>query len=147
MRNIGYLLMKVSKELRYELTKALKNYDITASQWSFLKRLEMEEKNESSHLKRTAVEIASKLDLDKPTISGIVNRLYEKEMISKEPYPNDKRVTILFLTPKANELIPTLEAVSNRVIDESLRKFSIEEKEVFIHLLSKLDHTLSKGEK
>ncbi|UTW70182.1 SDR family oxidoreductase [Anaerobacillus sp. HL2] len=36
--------------------------------------------------------------------------------------------------------------VSNRVIDESLRKFSIEEKEVFIQLLRKLDHTLSKGE-
>ena len=93
---------------------------------------------------RTAVEIALKLDLDKPTVSGIVNRLYEKELLRKEPHPNDKQATVLFLTPKAKELIPKLEFISNRVIDESLQNFSMEEKTMFIRLLSKMDNNLSK---
>lgn len=144
MDNIGYLLMKVSKELRYALTKELITYGLTTSQWSVLKRIEMEEENKSSLLMRTAAEIALKLDLDKPTISGIVNRLYEKGMIGKERHPNDKRAFVLFLTRKAKELIPILESVSDRVIEKSLINFTAEEKKVFVSLLSKMDSTLSK---
>lgn len=139
--------MRVSKELRYVLTKELTTYGLTTSQWSVLKRLEMEEENKSSLLMRTSAEIASKLDLDKPTISGIINRLNEKGMISKEPHPKDKRAFVLFLTPKAKELIPILESVSDRVIDKSLINFTTEEKEIFIHLLIKLDRTLSGEER
>ena len=123
MNNIGYLLMKVSKDLRYDLTKELTLYELTTSQWAVIKRLHIEEESESELTMRTAVEIALKLDLDKPTVSGIVNRLYEKELLRKEPHPNDKRATVLFLTPKAKELIPKLEFISNRVIDKSLKIF------------------------
>ena len=144
MNNIGYLLMKVSKDLRYDLTKELTLYELTTSQWAVIKRLHIEEESESELTMRTAVEIALKLDLDKPTVSGIVNRLYEKELLRKEPHPNDKRATVLFLTPKAKELIPKLEFISNRVIDESLQNFSAEEKTMFLRLLSKMDSNLSK---
>ncbi len=147
VKNIGYLVMKVSKELRYILTKELKEYDLTTSQWSVLKRLQIEEENNSSFIMRTAVELALKLDFDKPTISGIINRLFEKGMLRKEQHPDDKRAYILFLTPRAKELIPTLELVSNRVIDESLSDFSTEEKEIFIELLTKMDSKLSQEAK
>ncbi|OLS40043.1 MarR family winged helix-turn-helix transcriptional regulator [Bacillus sp. MRMR6] len=147
MDNIGYLLMKVSKDLRYALTEELKVFNLTASQWAVLKRLEMEEEHNSSLLLRTAVEIAAKLDFDKPTMSGIVNRLVEKGMIKKERHPVDKRVFILSLSSEAKSLIPTLESASNRVMNESLVHFSIEEKELFLTLLTKLDHTLSRGGK
>ena len=82
-------------------------YELTTSQWAVLKQLEIEEDCDSSLSRRTAVEIAAKLDIDKPTISGIVHRLYEKGMIKKSRHPDDKRATILSLTPKAKELIPT----------------------------------------
>ena len=144
MNNIGYLLMKVSKDLRYDLTKELTLYELTTSQWAVIKRLHIEEESESELTMRTAVEIALKLDLDKPTVSGIVNRLYEKELLRKEPHPNDKRATVLFLTAKTKELIPKLEFISNRVIDESLKNFSAEEKTMFFRLLSKMDSNLSK---
>ena len=126
------------------MTKELTLYGLTTSQWAVIKRLNIEEESESELTMRTAVEIALKLDLDKPTVSGIINRLYEKELLRKEPHPNDKRATVLFLTPKAKELIPKLEFISNRVIDESLQNFSMEEKTMFIRLLSKMDNNLSK---
>ena len=77
MDNIGYLLMKVSK---YELTKKLTLYGLTTSQWAVIESLNIEEDCESKLTMRTAVEIAIKLDLDKPIVLGIVNRLYEKEL-------------------------------------------------------------------
>ena len=96
--------MKVSKDLRYDLTKELTLYELTTSQWAVIKRLHIEEESESELTMRTAVEIALKLDLDKPTVSGIVNRLYEKELLRKEPHPNDKRATVLFLTAKSKRI-------------------------------------------
>lgn len=147
MNNIGYLLMKVSKELRYVLTSELTHHDLTASQWAVLNRLHLEEDNNSSLNMRTAVEIASKLDFDKPTISGIVSRLTEKGMIRKEQHPHDRRSSVLFLTEKTKELIPMLERISDRVIEESLINFDPVEKEMFLFYLSKMDATLSKEEK
>ena len=59
MNNIGYLLMKVSKDLRYNLTKKeLTLYELTTSQWAVIKRLHIEEESESELTMRTAVEIA-----------------------------------------------------------------------------------------
>lgn len=146
MDNIGYLLMKVSKELKYILTKELKSHGLTAPQWAVLKRLELEEAMDSPLNRRTAVEISAILDLDKPTISGIINRLTEKGMLTKEPHPNDKRAAILFLTEEAKELIPTLEMVSNQVMDEALIKFTADEKKILMQLLNKMDRTLTKEE-
>ncbi|MGJ7921660.1 MarR family winged helix-turn-helix transcriptional regulator [Neobacillus sp. LXY-4] len=146
MNNIGYLLMKVSKELKYVLTRELTHHDLTSSQWAVLNRLNMEEERDTSYNERTSVEIASKLDLDKPTISGIVNRLIEKGMIRKEQHPNDKRASVLFLTEKAKRLIPILERISNGVIEASLNRFDENEKEMFLLLLKKMDETLSREE-
>lgn len=36
MDNIGYLLMNISKKMRYNLNQALKTTDLTASQWAVL---------------------------------------------------------------------------------------------------------------
>ena len=68
----------------------------------------------------------------------------KKNYLRKEPHPNDKRATVLFLTPKAKELIPKLEFISNHVIDKSLNNFSTEEKTMFLRLLSKMESNLSK---
>jgi DNA-binding MarR family transcriptional regulator len=147
MNNIGYLLMKVSKELRYNLTTELKSFGLTASQWAVMKRLEMEEFYSSPLYARTAVELASILDFDKPTISGIINRLYEKGMIKKEKHPNDGRSVILYLTEEAREIIPTIEMISNQVIEQSFISFTSEESEIFLFLLKKLDNTLIEGKR
>ena len=57
MDNIGYLLMKVSKDLRYDLTKELTLYGLTTSQWAVIKRLNIEEDCESKLTMRTAIEV------------------------------------------------------------------------------------------
>ena len=53
MDNIGYLLMKVSKDLRYDLTKELTLYRLTTSQWAVIERLNIEEDCESKLTMRT----------------------------------------------------------------------------------------------
>lgn len=146
MGNLGFLLMKVSKDLKYKLNKELQNYDLTSSQWAVLKRMDIIEDSNLPPNKRTAVSIASELDFDKPTISGIINRLIEKEMIIKKANPNDGRSNILVLTKKSKELIPTIEKISDEVIENSLNYFSNEEKVILLDLLNKMDRSLNEEE-
>ncbi|WP_318509031.1 MarR family transcriptional regulator [Bacillus sp. T3] len=143
MDNIGYLLMKVSKDLKYTLSTKLLQYDLTTAQWSVLKCLDLEEKQHTTLIRRTAVELAAKLDFDKPTISGILKRLADKGMIVKESHPHDRRASVIVLTEKARGLIPILEQISDSIIEESLQSFDQEEKELFIMYLKKMDASLS----
>lgn len=146
MDNIGYLLMKVSKELKYTLSKNLAKFELTSSQWAVMKQLDIEERMHSPLNNRTAVEIATRLDFDKPTISGIVKRLIEKEMIRKEPHPNDRRASVLFLTSKSREMIPVIEEVCDAVIEHSLCEFDSNDRVRFLQLLKKLEARLTKEE-
>ncbi|MGF2942922.1 MarR family winged helix-turn-helix transcriptional regulator [Enterococcus xiangfangensis] len=74
--NTGYLLMNISKKLKYDLNKALLEKGITVQQWAVIQQVDLKEPV-------TATELVHILDMDKPTISGIVQRLEKKELLVK----------------------------------------------------------------
>ncbi|WP_294350376.1 MarR family transcriptional regulator [uncultured Clostridium sp.] len=95
--NIGYDVNLCSKLFKNKLNKELEDYNITAVQLSVLMAIE----NHSADPElNTAVNLARKLDMDKPTMSAIVNRLIEKDYIEKQVHPLDGRMWILSLTSK-----------------------------------------------
>lgn len=91
MPDIGYLLINHAKQLKTAQTHALESSNITVSQWALLAAL-------ARATSATAAELAAALDMDKPTMSGIVSRLVAKKMISKSPKPTDRRASLLKLT-------------------------------------------------
>ncbi|WP_390405513.1 MarR family winged helix-turn-helix transcriptional regulator [Lacticaseibacillus jixiensis] len=91
MPDIGYLLINHAKRLKAAQTHALETSNITVSQWALLAAL-------ARTTSATAAELAAALDMDKPTMSGIVSRLVAKKMISKSPKPSDRRASLLKLT-------------------------------------------------
>lgn len=75
--NTGYLLMNISKQLKYSLNQELKKRGLTVQQWAIIQQL--------SHLdEATSVELTKTLDMDKPTISGIIQRLEKKGLLQKK---------------------------------------------------------------
>lgn len=142
MDSIGYLIMKVAKDLKYELSKELLQYDLTPAQWALIKNIDIKEKMDRPLHERTSKLIAEELDFDKPTVSGIVARLEDKIMIKKTPYPEDKRSFILSLTEEAKKRIPAIEVLSEQVTQKSLSNLSHEQRELFRHFLSIVDSTL-----
>ncbi|MFW5434616.1 MarR family winged helix-turn-helix transcriptional regulator [Paenibacillus apiarius] len=142
MKLVGYLIMKIAKDLRYELAKELESLDLTPAQWAVLKYIDMKEEMNSSLNERTSKSVAHELEFDKPTVSGIINRLELKNMIRKQSHPQDKRSFILSLTKEAKQLIPLLEEASERVMIRSLSDFSPEEYTQFIGYLKKVESTI-----
>lgn len=107
MENLSYLIIKASRHLKNALDKRLNAYDITASQFSVLNQIY----NRNGQI--TSAEIASILESDRPTISGMVNRLEQKKLLKKMVNPKDKRSAYLELDHETMELVETLRAVSN----------------------------------
>ena len=76
--NLGYLLNKSTLLLKWELGKKLLNYDLTVPQWSVLRDLYVQEMLSEQERLITPAHVAERLLADRPTISGVIERLSKK---------------------------------------------------------------------
>ena len=140
--NIGYSMNYCSKLLKNRLNRELETENITAAQFAVIKYIEMNSQEGPQNRNITAVEIAEGLDMDKPTISGIINRLVDKEYIIKLPHEKDKRASILKLTEYCIEKLPNLEAINERVLNSALKELGYEDLYVFQNIINKIIQNL-----
>ncbi|MCA9766391.1 MAG: MarR family transcriptional regulator [Carnobacterium sp.] len=136
--NIGYGINYCSKLLKNKLNKELETEDITVSQFATIKDIERNSFKNGSEVGVTAVEISERLDMDKPTISGIINRLIDKKYVRKYPNPNDKRSFILKLTKEAKKKLPKLEEINDKVLSDATEGLTNEEVLLFKTTISKI---------
>lgn len=136
--NIGYTINYCSRLLKNRLNKELEIEGITASQFAALKDIEMNSYKDGIEVGVTAVEISERLDMDKPTISGIINRLIDKEYVKKQPHPSDKRSFILKLTKESKIKLLHLEKINNLVISEATKGLTDEEIEMLKDIINKI---------
>lgn len=136
MDNLGYLLNKVSVMTKTELTNQLKEYKVTAQQWAVLKDISLHPTG------TTPAMIAERLFADRPTVTGIIQRLLQKDWIITKHNPNDKRSHLVFLTDKANSLLNELEHISNDVIRISIKDIPKDEIEITIGVLQNMIQNL-----
>jgi DNA-binding MarR family transcriptional regulator len=132
MQNLAYLINKASKQLKNKLDKALKEFDITAAQLSVIIQIS------STEQPITAAEIAERLGSDRPTISGIINRLEKKNIVFKTYNPEDKRSSYLEIHKEAIKLIDKIKTISDELAVDIFSIYSKEEAKQFTTLLGKL---------
>lgn len=68
-------------------------------------------------------------NVSQPTISRQVDGLVQKGLVTRQPDPNDRRVTHLELSERGVELLDHLEMRARRRVSEALATLSAEEKE------------------
>ena len=93
---------------------------------------------------RRVSQLAREFDLTRATVSDAVGSLEEKGLIRREPWPHDRRVTTLCLTPTGEHAAWELAAWAN-VVEEHLTSCSPEEKEVVMRFLMNLIGSLQKS--
>lgn len=87
---------------------------------------------------QSAGEIGQRLTLDSATLSGTLDRMVEKGLITKETDPDDRRVVRVRLTAKARGLAPALNKAQDLANHEVLKPLSLEERLLFKRLLRDL---------
>jgi len=137
MENLSYLLLKASKYLKNCLDTKLSQYNVTSAQFSVLNQIA----NKNGLV--TSAEIASNLGSDRPTISGIINRLEEKKLLEKVSNPEDRRSAYLKLNKDTLELVKELRRISNELNCEIFNVFNEKElaniKEYLVKIIEKAE--------
>jgi DNA-binding MarR family transcriptional regulator len=116
-----FLLGKAYQKAHGEFKKRLKPFDLTNMQHLVLEGLWYQEGV-------TATELGKTLILDKATLSGVLDRMVEGGWIVKIQDPDDKRVSRLYPSDKANRMKTQLIKVRKQANEELLAGFRPEER-------------------
>jgi len=125
---IVFLLAKAYQKAHGNLKKRLHPYGLTPIQYLILEVLRGEDG-------LSAGDIGKRLVLDNATLSGVLERLAEREWITKESDPKDKRLLRIHLTRKAKSQRDKIGEERERANEEILHSLSMEEKVLLKRLL------------
>jgi DNA-binding MarR family transcriptional regulator len=82
--------------------------------------------------------LAEAMEVDRSTIVKVVDQLEERDLIQREPSPNDKRSYCLRMTDGGRRALRRMEALVLRHEDEFTKVLSAEERRLLISLLMRL---------
>jgi len=83
--------------------------------------------------------ITSSINKDKSTVTTLINKLLKMELVEKFKCEKDSRSTIIKLSKKGRDTKPIVEDISKKLLDKTYKGFSLEEKELVVNLLEKID--------
>lgn len=134
--SVGPLVGRVRSVLLSSLDGELQPFGITATQFGILKHV-------AEGTARTAADLCRVLHYDTGSMSRMVDRLEEKELIRRERSKDDRRQVTLRVTPAGRAALPRLRDIAARVIASMLTGFSAGE----VHDLKRyLDRMIENGQ-
>ena len=134
--SFGFLLNRLATAMKWSFEERFKEYGLTGPQFGFMARLFEKDSQPLSNIGRS-------MYCDKPTITGIANRLENKGLISKVRDEGDRRVTKAVLTKEGKALKKALCSIAIDLNADVLKGFTEEEVKVFKSMLRmSLDNVL-----
>lgn len=126
-----YLVFTAQQRLRNYLKQALAKAGtkITPAQTGILALLL--EKNG-----RTMTELSHALSIDNSTITGLVDRLEKSGFLERRPKPEDRRISLIFITPAGDRETQKAIRTLHQVNEEIQSGFSEEEMLIFKNILN-----------
>jgi DNA-binding MarR family transcriptional regulator len=134
---IGFLLNDTARLFRRSFNARTRDSGITALQWrliSYLKRYEGVRQGPLAEL----------IEVEPITLSRMVDRLVEAEMVERRADPTDRRAWQLYLTPRAFELLGGMRATADALTEEATEGLSAAEREQLIDLVERVRANLSR---
>lgn len=102
----GYWLNRLRGVVHAGFEAALAEYGVTVAQWSVLITVYREDAV-------TPLEIARFIDVDPGSLTRLLDRMEDKDLIRRLPVDGDRRSIRIALTPHASALAPRLAALAD----------------------------------
>lgn len=134
-QNLGYLLAKAARLTKWKLNEQLARLGLTAAQWGLLQDVYYSSQHNQE---LTPAAIAERLFSDRPTVSGVIQRLVDSGWLVKQPNPCDRRSQTVMLTHKAHDKISELQQLSDHILQQALKDFSAEEQRMLDKFLQRI---------
>jgi DNA-binding MarR family transcriptional regulator len=134
-RNFGFLLHDVARLMRTAYDRRIRKLGLTRAQWWVL-----------THLYRangvTQTELAETLEIEKPTLGRLLDRLEAKGWVRREHDASDRRVWRVHLTEEVEPALRTMRAIAAELRRDALTGISAAERERFVDTLLAIKENL-----
>lgn len=138
-RNFGFLLHDVARLMRTAYDRRIRKLGLTRAQWWVL-----------THLFRgdgvSQTELAETLEIEKPTLGRLLDRLEAKRWIRREHDARDRRIWRVHLTDEVEPALRTMRAIAAELRRDALAGLSAAERERFVDTLLTLKANLLRGQ-
>lgn len=133
--SIAFWINVVALKLKGDLNRSLSQFDITVEQWAILNRLWEEDGV-------TQKDLAERTGKDQPNTGRILDKLEKKQLVTRRPDQQDRRMILVFLTPYARELKDALIPHAVEVLNRAQKDISEEELQVLRKVLQQMSRNL-----
>ena len=127
-RNFGFILNDVARLLRTTYDRRMKALGLTRSQWWVL-----------THLYRndgvTQSELAEILEIEKPTLGRLLDRLEANGWVRREEHAVDRRAKRVFLTEEVGPAMKSMRVAAAELRRDALEGLSPEQQSQFVDTL------------
>lgn len=113
-QNLGFLVHDVARLMRVAYDRRVRSLGLTRSQWWVLNNLYFNEGITQSAL-------ADLLDVEKPTLGRLLDRLEAKGWIARQADRHDRRAKLVYLTGEVQAVMRTLRGVAAGLRHEALQ--------------------------
>ena len=134
-RNFGFLLNDVARLMRTAYDRRIRKLGLTRAQWWVL-----------THLYRangaSQTELAETLEIEKPTLGRLLDRLESKGWVRREHDASDRRVWRVHLTDEVEPALRTMRAIAKELRRDALTGITAAERERFVDTLLAIKENL-----
>ena len=134
-RNFGFLLNDVARLMRTAYDRRIRKLGLTRAQWWVL-----------THLYRgngvSQTELAETLEIEKPTLGRLLDRLEAKGWVKREHDAKDRRVWRVHLTAEVEPALRTMRSIAKELRRDALTGISAAERERFVDTLLTIKENL-----
>ena len=137
METLPFEIGETAHALRKAFDRRAVGLGVTRAQWKVLFRLERR-----PGLRQ--IELADMLDIEPITLSRIVDRLEEAELVERRADPADRRAWRLHVTARARPLVEKLRAVADEMIAEAFAGIDPKDIEITRQVLARARENTSR---
>ena len=134
-RNFGFLLNDVARLMRTAYDRRIRKLGLTRAQWWVLTHL-----YRSNGVSQT--ELAETLEIEKPTLGRLLDRLEAKGWVRREHDASDRRVWRVHLTDEVEPALRTMRTIAADLRRDALTGISAAERERFVDTLLSIKENL-----
>ena len=134
-RNFGFLLNDVARLMRTAYDRRIRKLGLTRAQWWVLTHL-----YRSNGVSQT--ELAETLEIEKPTLGRLLDRLEAKGWVRREHDASDRRVWRVHLTEEVESALRTMRKIAAELRRDALTGIGAAERERFVDTLLAIKENL-----
>lgn len=130
--HIGYWMRMVSNQVSYAFARRIEDHGVTVAEWVVLREMF------KTAGKTAPSAIAELTGLTRGAVSKLIERLLQKNLVTRKEAKDDRRYQEIQLTPKGRARVPTLARLADENDDAFFSVLTKAERKTLKDLLKKI---------